>query len=562
MEKEGNNQVVIMSEDAFDESKFILDDKDKKRIDKNIQFLREKNLPYLEDMHLIPINAICNIKEKNEVLDKLLSAYTVYILACYSLDNMDQLVHPTLNKLDEKYNIRRLLNDEDILTIDRILDGRLLFSELKDCKLKLEECYIYLWVLGFCDRQSPRTFKDDKLIKKIINKHNNYQQLLSNCYMRTDEEIMEYADLIARLKYSCRNLKKENKSSNYLTESIVEKQSIAFDYVTSYNFNKLIKQTINCKCEKNNLKFSFVIPSSLTYCKISKKSKELFALTSEDYKTRIVVLDLGESSKYQFEFNCKEYTKKFEKNGFEIVNKSTFTSNNLNENIYHIVIKKDDLVINSYMFIVCNRFIRLDSLVNSKVNYMEYNELINAKNTNIDLDLIFSIKEYSDREENIRNEHEFTNKVVNSYSIGVLSNYCESIYKAFLDLSNHDEKINKDKSYDKRDYHYKKDDVSFEIYAIDKSLNHYSFETYNAYINSINAGNLDDVNSLSLKLNLSYSKGKNGNLDNYINEYEIIFKQYSIKTVRVSNHVDESMDQVEEAINNIIEKLPEEKNEI
>ena len=64
------------------------------------------------------------------------------------------------------------------------------------------------------------------------------------------------------------------------------------------------------------------------------------------------------------------------------------------------------------------------------------------------------------------------------------------------------------------------------------------------------------------ELNLSYSKGKNGNLDNYINEYEIIFKQYSIKTVRVSNHVDESMDQVEEAINNIIEKLPEEKNEI
>lgn len=42
MEKEGNNQVVIMSEDAFDESKFILDDKDKKRIDKNIQFCVKK----------------------------------------------------------------------------------------------------------------------------------------------------------------------------------------------------------------------------------------------------------------------------------------------------------------------------------------------------------------------------------------------------------------------------------------------------------------------------------------------------------------------------------------
>ena len=559
MEKEGNNEVVILSEDSFDESKFVLDSKDKKRIDKNIQFLREKNLPVLENMHMIPINAICTIKSKEEVVNKLLSSYAIYILASYSLDNMDQLVHPTISKLDEKYNIRRLLNNEDILTIDRILDGRMLFSELKDCKLKLEECYIYLWVLGFCDRQSPKTFKDDRFIKKLMNKHKDYNNLLFNSYMRTDEEIMEYADLVSRLHYACRTLKKENKTSNYLNDLIVDKQRDAFDYVTTYNFNRLIKPNVNTKCEKGDLKFSFVVPSSLMFCKISEKSKELFALTSEDYKTRIVALELGECSKYQFEFKCKEYTRIFEKNGFEIINKSTFTSNNLNENIYHVIIKREDLVINSYMFIVCGRFIRLDSLVNNKINYMEYNELINAKNTNIDLDLIFSIKEYgSDEKGTIKNEHEYTDKIVNSYSIGVLSNYCESIYKAFLDLCKHDEKMNKELSYEKRSYHYKKKNVSFEIYAVDKELNHYSFETYNAYINSINIGNLDDVNSLSLKLNLSYSKGRNGGLEDYINEYEIMFKPYSIIVERTSNHKDESMDQVEESINNIIEKLPSE----
>ena len=559
MDNKGKNEVIVLSEDAFDSKKFVLDDKDKKRIDKNIQFLREKNLPYLEDMHMIPINAICSIKSKDEILNKLLSSYAVYILATYSLDNLDQLVHPTINKLDEKYNIRRLLNNEDILTIDRILDGRLLFSELKDCKLRLEECYIYLWVLGFCDRLSPKTPKDDKLINKIINKHRDYNNLLSSCIMKTDEEIMEYADLMARLNYAYRKMKSDNKTIRYLNEGIVNKQCDAFNYVTSYNFNKLIKPNLNCKCEKGDLKFNFVIPSSLVFCKVSEKSKELFALTSEDYKTRIVVLDLGECSKYQFDFKCKEYTRIFENNKFEIINKTTFTSNNLNEFIYHLTIKRDELVINSYMFILSNRFIRLDSLVNNKVNYMEYNELINAKNTNIDLDLIFSLREYSKEEKKIiKNTKEYSDKIVNTYSIGILSNYCESIYKAFLKLTNKDEKDNEKLSYNKRNYHYKKKNVSFEIYAVDKELNHYSFETYNAYINSINGGNLDDVNSLSLKLNLSYSKGTNGNLEDYNNEYEIIFKPYSIKVERISNHKDECMDQVEEAIDNIIKKLPSE----
>ena len=37
-----------------------------------------------------------------------------------------------------------------------------------------------------------------------------------------------------------------------------------------------------------------------------------------------------------------------------------------------------------------------------------------------------------------------------------------------------------------------------------------------------------------------------------------MFKPYSIIVERTSNHKDDSMDQVEESINNIIEKLPSE----
>lgn len=72
-------------------------------------------------------------------------------------------------------------------------------------------------------------------------KFNNMDELLSNCKMKSNKEIMEFADLITRYEWAMIELDRNGqKSKNINNDSVIE-QKKAIDFVTSFDSNMLLK---------------------------------------------------------------------------------------------------------------------------------------------------------------------------------------------------------------------------------------------------------------------------------------------------------------------------------
>ena len=116
---ENAEDIKITSEDLFDENKFILDDSDKMRIEKNINVLKKKHIPYLAYMRTIPINSVTVIKSVEEIIDYMLVDYVLACVSTYAIGGSYHLIGDILDKLNRKYSIDGLLSlDDKRLIID------------------------------------------------------------------------------------------------------------------------------------------------------------------------------------------------------------------------------------------------------------------------------------------------------------------------------------------------------------------------------------------------------------------------------------------------------------
>ena len=127
---ENAENIKITSEDIFDESKFVLDAFDKKRIEKNINVLEKKHIPYLAYMRTIPINSVTVIKSVEEIIDYMLINYVLACVSTYAISNSYQLIGDILEKLNKKYNIDKLLSLDNKRMIIDIVNEDYVISEL------------------------------------------------------------------------------------------------------------------------------------------------------------------------------------------------------------------------------------------------------------------------------------------------------------------------------------------------------------------------------------------------------------------------------------------------
>ena len=390
---ENAEDIKITSEDLFDENKFILDDSDKMRIEKNINVLKKKHIPYLAYMRTIPINSVTVIKSVEEIIDYMLVDYVLACVSTYAIGGSYHLIGDILDKLNRKYSIDGLLSLDDKRLIIDIVNEDYLVSELEEIAYRFESVSVCMWALGFLDR--PSSFKKCEVrdINKVLFRTRDYEELVKKSHLRIKEEILEFADLVTRYYWAIREVRNEKSELDNLNEAIVEIQDKTLNFITSYSLESLSKEYIKIRCEKTDLKFEFMIPSKLIFDTVGPKSKEMLALKSEDEKVRIVMKDLGLSNKYDFETRTAKYVRLFKDGGFELINSYYHTSSLLEEKIRQIIIKKGSIALNVYFILVGGHLIRLDSLADEGIDAGDYHENINSNNTNIDLDIIFSIKE-------------------------------------------------------------------------------------------------------------------------------------------------------------------------
>ena len=547
------DDIKITSEELFDDKKYILDEKDIFRINKNIELLKKMNLPYLEHMRTVPINCTCKIKSKDEILKKLLVDFTLAVFSIYSDQTDLDLINGIFGKLDKKLNIKSFLTDKEVLLIDDIIEGNMSSKELNNISWILERIPIYLWALGFIDKPSSKEECDINEISKIIFKYSNYDDFLKKCNLRSEEEILEYSDLICRYHYACRYLRINDKPTNEFNENILEEQEKALLYISSFDLNKLVKDSLKVECETKDIKFEFKIPFYLTFIKAEKKLKEIVSLKTKDNKTRITITDLGECDEDDFENKVNRFINMLCSVNFNIINVCHLTSQHLEKKIIQIVMDKEfeDSIkaLNSYFMLIGNHIIKVDSIINENTNYKDYNDLINSFNSSIDMDIVLSMKfdyyvetGYKVRHNkilDIYNEHTYSNVSPTDDNIFKLFGYCNRIFNKFNEMLN-EQNVNQIQ---------RGDDCGFNIivYFLDKdSIIYNNFEEFKKeYVN------INGINKLELRMNLQYLK-----FDSiYENEFIILFKPYAIKFSRNSNHEQKVVDQIEEAIVNVFDKL-------
>jgi len=154
----------------------------------------------------------------------------------------------------------------------------------------------------------------------------------------------------------------------------------------------------------------------------------------------------------------------------------------------------------------------------------------------------------------INNEFDYSNIIPEAESILYLVKYFENTWNQFLNICEEDEKRNQPLKYEFQNYNYKKGYSRFEIYIREKSYNNITCKSFNSLMDIVKSGQLKNVKSLEIIMELNYRRGKQYELVEHENTFRVIFKPYEILFTRHSNHNESGMNMIENDINEIMKK--------
>ena len=164
-----------------------------------------------------------------------------------------------------------------------------------------------------------------------------------------------------------------------------------------------------------------------------------------------------------------------------------------------------------------------------------------------------------DKETVINKEFDCSNIIPEINNIAYIVQYCNNCFNQFLELCEKEEEKNKMLKYEFKNYEFKKTfKTEFRISAVEKK-EHYSvldFKDYNSFLQGMNQGSFNNIESLVIKLDLSFKRGPDSSLEAHNHEFIISFKPYQILFKRKSNYDDEMMLVVENNINAMLSKFP------
>lgn len=392
----------ITSEEIFDENKLILDEKDKSRIKRNIEILKQKNIPFIEHMKAIPFNSCTSLCSKEEIISRMLADYVIATCALYSLEEKVNIVHYVLSQMDEKLNIKSVLAPVDINFLNAITEQKVSKQGLQDATWAFEECAMLMWTLGLIDKpDSDKMCKVEQLNNFFFN-IKNYDELLSQCTIKSKEEILEQADLIFRYHWACRETRMKGKKIQQLDEMIVQEQRRALEWVLNWKIENLIKDKINIKYERDNFNFNFNVSTQLHISNITNPKDYNLLLSLSDNKDRVVISmsDVGPKSDYPIDIYFEEDIKRRKAEGWNIVGTSTISSQNviggfkklvMNREMSSVQDEKFGLVV--YYFLLNGHVVVLKTVLEGTLDYSDNNSIQNSKHNILAMNMLFSIKE-------------------------------------------------------------------------------------------------------------------------------------------------------------------------
>lgn len=167
--------------------------------------------------------------------------------------------------------------------------------------------------------------------------------------------------------------------------------------------------------------------------------------------------------------------------------------------------------------------------------------------------------EYMNKEEPsvIHNEYDYSNVVPAIENIAYLIQYLDSVYKQFLSLIEEDQKKNEQFKVEYKNYSFKRMfSERFTITIMQQSFSTITCKDFNSFQSAVDDGNLKNIRSLDIIMQLDFKRGIGNNLVDHENLYHIVFKPYEITFTRKSNHNELQMNQIEKDIKDIFSQIP------
>ena len=392
----------ITTEEIFDDKKIIFDADDKKRIEKNINVLKEKSIPFIEHMKAIPFNSCTNLRSKEEIVNRMLADYAIATCALYSLEGKANIITSVINQMNEKLNIKSALAPEDTNFLNAMSEQKVSKQGLQDATWVFEECAMLMWTLGIIDK--PKSDKECNVgqLDEFFFNIKSYDELLSKCMLKTKEEILEQADLLFRYHWACRETRMQGKQLPQLNEMIVQEQRRALEWVLNWNIEKLMKDKINIKYERDNFNFNFNASTQLHISNITNPQDYNLLLSLSDNKGRMIIsmTDVGPESGCPIDTYFEEDLRKRKTEGWNIIGTYFLSSQNIKGGFKQIVMNKEmppvqdaKLGLSVYYFILNGHVVVLKTVLEDTLDYSDNSNIQNSKHNLLAMDLLFSIKE-------------------------------------------------------------------------------------------------------------------------------------------------------------------------
>lgn len=186
--------------------------------------------------------------------------------------------------------------------------------------------------------------------------------------------------------------------------------------------------------------------------------------------------------------------------------------------------------------------------ITQSLNNLKYKNKQSKRRKNMDYGYI------NEDEPSVKNnEYNYSTIIATSDAITYLVQYCDSTYKKFVALISEDERRNEQFKQEFKNYNYKKTyGERFEVYIRAKNYNTITCKDLATFQSAVNNGNLTNVSSLEIRMDLDFKRGKGNDLTEHENSFTITFRPYEITFTRKSNHNEEMMNQIENDIKDIL----------
>lgn len=215
----------------------VFSENDKLRIEKNCKIMKEKSLPFFEQMKLIPLDSNTKIKTSQEIALQMIWSFIIARKAYNKLNNIPDIQDQDLIYITTKYPNKEVYN-----LLSKISKGEINNVLINELVYLYEQVNVFAWILGLKDKPSTTNLCEINKINNLIIDFSKKEDNINNCRMISNEQILEYADLITRYEWAMIELNKKGVFSKNINKDVVIEQKKAMDFVVSYNPLLNIKQ--------------------------------------------------------------------------------------------------------------------------------------------------------------------------------------------------------------------------------------------------------------------------------------------------------------------------------